>query len=170
MEDVPDHGGQWEVSELMTLLADLAALHAAPVERLIGSPLDEPLVTWFRRVGAFGNLSVPLPEPLRAVLDDPTPLLDVLTAAPRRLLHTDPYRRNIRRPSPDVRVWVDWDDAVLGPPALDVAAWLLDGPWYLGRGIDRDQTRAAYGRRVDDIELDAAVLLITLTQDLVSAL
>ena len=168
MEDVPDHEAPWTPAELMTLLPDLATLHAVTVDPLIGSPLDEPLLAWSRRVRAFGNLSVPLPKPLRSVLEDPTPLLQVLTAGPRVLLHTDPYRANIRRPSPGERVWIDWDDAVLGPPALDVAAWLLEGPWFLGRTIDREEARAAYGEKVDDIQLDAAVLLITLTQDLVS--
>lgn len=168
MEDVPDHEAPWTPAELMTLLPDLAALHAVTVDPLIGSPLDEPLLTWSLRVGAFGNLSVPLPKALRSVLEDPTPLLQVLTAGPRVLLHTDPYRANIRRPSPGERVWIDWDDAVLGPPALDLAAWLLEGPWFLGRIIDREEARAEYGEEVDDVQLDAAVLLITLTQDLVS--
>lgn len=168
MEDVPDHGGRWDAAELMTLVADLAALHTFPVEGLIGSPFDESLLSWSQRVSAFGNLAVPLPEPLRGVLEDPAPLLDVLTVGPRRLLHTDPYRRNVRRPSPKVRVWIDWDDAVLGPPALDLAAWQLEGPWFLGHTIDRERTRAAYGRIIDDAEFDAAVVLVTLTQDLES--
>ena len=168
MEDVPDHDAPWTPTELMTILADLSSLHAAPVDALMASPLDESLTAWSRRVSAYGNVSVPLPQPLRSVLGNPSPLLDVLAAGPRVLLHTDPYRANIRRPSPGERVWIDWDDAVLGPPALDVAAWLLDGPWCFGRNLDRDEARGAYGQEVDDNQLDAAVVLITLTQDLVS--
>lgn len=168
MEDVPDHEAPWTPTELMTILADLSALHAAPVDALMGSPLDESLTAWSRCVRTYGNVSVPLPQSLRTVLENPTPLLDVLAAGPRVLLHTDLYRANIRRPSPGERVWIDWDDALLGPPALDVAAWLLDGPWFFGRTLDRDNVCAAYGQEIDDNQLDAAVVLITLTQDLVS--
>ena len=44
----------------------------------------------------------------------------------------------------------------------------LEGSWFLGRTINREEARAAYRKEVDDNQLDAAVLLITPRQDLVS--
>jgi hypothetical protein len=168
MEDVPDHGDPWTPAELWTMVPDLAALHRAAVAPMMGSPLDEPLAVWIERVAAFGNLAVPMPSTLRAVLDKPGPLLEILSTSPRQLVHSDPDRRTIRRPSSGRRVWIDWDDAVFGPPALDLAAWLLEGPWYLGQRIDRDELGVAYHGDIDESHLDAAILLISRTQDLAS--
>jgi hypothetical protein len=143
-EEVPDHGGAWNETAVFELVGDLAELHAFDPAPLVGSALDEPLTAWWRRVGHNGNLAVALPAPLRRVLDDPTPLFELLRAAPRRLVHGDPYRHNVRRPTPGQRVWIDWDDALLGPPELDVAAWMLEGHWFLGRRVTFDEVRAAY--------------------------
>jgi hypothetical protein len=173
MEDVADHGEPWDEAGVFQLLADLSLLHAFDHSALVGSPLDEPLSTWWRRVSRHGNLDVPMPTALRRVALDPAPLFEVLDRAPRRLVHADPYRHNVRRPSQGQRVWIDWDDALLAPAELDVAAWMLEGHWFLGRRISFDEVRATYRPQPaapppDEARLAAALLLVTATQDLVS--
>jgi hypothetical protein len=175
MEEVADHGGDWDEAQVFDLVGDLAVLHSAEVGALVGSELDEPLVAWWRRVSAYGNLDVGLPRSFLAVLAEPRTVFDVLADARPRLVHTDPYRRNIRRPAPGERVWIDWDDALLGPPALDLAAWMLDGHWFLGRTIDPEEVLESYQRHevdgtpaITSAELDAALVLVTVTQDLPS--
>jgi thiamine kinase-like enzyme len=98
----------------------------------------------------------------------------VLEQAPRTLVHTDPYPRNILQPEAGVRVWIDWEDALFGPAALDLAAWLLEGPWSLGRSLDRTAALDVYcAARVQPVDrrqlertLDAAVIASTLGQNL----
>lgn len=145
--DVDDRAGAWTNDELMDALADLAALHEAFVTSAL---LARP---WLRRpFGADldGLLALarharpPLPAPLTALLADPAPLLTVLHGQPRTLLHGDPWPANIRRPAPGRRVWVDWEQASVGPAAADVATWLDQTPWHLGHAIDDDAHLARY--------------------------
>jgi hypothetical protein len=176
-EEVTDAGDPWSESDLFVLLDDLAALHDAFVDRadiLSNSPLDVPLPVYLDHLSGYGDLEG-LPPSVRHVIEEPGPILDVLTTASRTLVHGDPYRRNVRRPSHGGRVWIDWEDAVWSAAELDLAAWLFDGPWHLGRRIDRDRAVKRYleGRSHVDPEgfeqrLDAAILLMTVSQDLAS--
>jgi Phosphotransferase enzyme family len=177
MDEVADRGDPWPEAETWRLLDDLAILHAAfaDVDELRGSPIDCPLAVYFDRISAYGNRAgVVLPPELDQALTQPQPLLEVLEQAERTLVHGDPYRRNIRRPDRTQRVWIDWEDATIAPAGLDLAAWLLDGPWHYGRSFDRDAMLTRYlngpnvvARPALEPALDAAVVLITSSQDIV---
>jgi hypothetical protein len=174
MAEVPDNGGDWDESGIEALVDDLARLHDAFAGvDLRGTPVDVPLRAYFARIAHYGAGLDRLPGALREAIENPHPLLAVLDAAPSTLVHGDPYRGNVRRPTPGVRVWIDWEDALGGPAALDIAALMLEGPWFLGRSLDRDRVLRRYlaartteiGRAFDR-ELDAATLMITISQNI----
>ena len=65
------------------------------------------------------------------------------------------------------------EDAIAAPAALDIAALMLEGPWFLGRRLDRDRlvrrylaARTTNAGRDFERALDAATIAITLSQDL----
>ena len=173
MEEVSDSGEDWDEPSLEALVDDLAILHDAFASaNLRGTPVDVPLPDYFARIAGYGSGLDSLPQAVREVVEKPEPLLALLGAAPITLAHADPYRGNVRRPSPAVRVWIDWEDAIGAPAALDIAALMLEGPWFLGRSLDRDRLVRRYlaARTTDpgrdfDRELDAATLMITVSQD-----
>ena len=141
MDEIADHGGPWSESETRCLLDDLASLHAAFAgsRELRGSVIDCPLDANFARISAYGNRAgVELPPELDQALLQPEWLHAILDEGEHTLVHGDPYRQNIRRPDRHSRIWIDWEDAVVGPAAWDLAAWMLDGPWHFARAVDRD--------------------------------
>ena len=178
MEEVPDIGRRdWSEPELQVLLIDLAALHDAfsDTPETSRGPLATSLPSYVARVARYGETAgIELPERLGRTLEQPGELLEQLAQAPVTLVHTDPYPRNIRQPESGARVWIDWEDAVFGPAALDLAAWFLEGPWSLGRPFDRKRALDTYcGARATGVPrlelertLDAALILVTLTQNL----
>lgn len=174
MEEVADNGEDWDESNIGALVDDLAMLHDAFLGAdLRGTPVDVPLRDYFARIAGYGTGLDRLPEVVREAIENPERLLAVLAAGPMTLVHGDPYRGNIRRPNPGVRVWIDWEDAIAGPAALDIAALMLEGPWLLGRSLDRDRLVRRYlAARTTGIgpgldrELDAATLMITLSQNI----
>jgi hypothetical protein len=97
------------------------------------------LPAYFTRISGYGAGLDSLPHVVREVVQNSQPLVDVLGAAQSTLTHADRYRGNVRRPSAAVRVLIDWEDAVRAPAAFDVAALMLEGPWFLGRSLDRDR-------------------------------
>jgi len=141
LEDVRDLGGPWSDDDLAGSLADLAALHDAFVDspaldhawlrHPFGPDLDGLLA--LAREGPGG-----LPDPLGDLLHDPSPLLEILARQPATILHGDPWPANVRRPAPGRRVWLDWEQASVGPAAADVATWLDQTPWHLEHAIDVD--------------------------------
>ena len=63
---------------------------------------------------------------------------------------------------------------MIAPAVLDLAAWMLDGPWHFARAFDRDSMLTRYlsgsksvTRSALEPALDAAVVLITASQNLV---
>jgi hypothetical protein len=177
MDEVADHGGPWSESESWCLLDDLASLHAvfAGASELHGSVIDCPLDVYFARISAYGNRAgLELPRELDEALLQPQRLLAILDDSQPTLVHGDPYRQNIRRPDRDRRVWIDWEDAVIAPAALDLAGWMLDGPWHFARAFDRGSMLTRYLSGLESISpeelepaLDAAIVLITSSQNLV---
>jgi phosphotransferase family enzyme len=163
MAEVADHGGPWSDGQLHAALGDLAALHRTFEGAVPAAPLREPitaagvadLLAGGRRAG------VALPSPLDHLLGDPGPLLEILGGEPVTLLHGDPWPANVRRPAPGRRVWIDWEQASVGPAAADLASWLDQTPWHLGRDIDvdahLDAYRCARGDLLDGTALRRAV-------------
>lgn len=178
MDEIPDISSRhWCLDELLDLLIDLAVLHDAFYDRPQepGNPLSTSLSDHIERLSRHDpGESALLPPALRRTVEDPSVLLSILADSPTTLIHGDPYPSNIRQPRTGVRFWIDWEDAILGPPALDVAAWFLEGPWSLGRPINREMAILTYlaARTVPvDTEafrrqLDAATILLTPTQNL----
>lgn len=175
MSEVANDPTPWSEPDLMTLLVDLAALHDHfdAIDPALAGPLPVGSRHIADRLRVYGRRErVVLPTALSAVLDDPEPLLPLLDGEPRTLVHGDPYPGNILRPDPSTRVWIDWEDAVIGPAALDLAAFFGNGPWLLRRALRRDESldmyRSALTRHRPRLEqaLDAAVLVWTLSQNL----
>jgi Phosphotransferase enzyme family len=69
-----------------------------------------------------------LPEPLASLLAEPSPLLSIVDAEPRTLVHGDAGPSNVVARGPDDLVWLNWEDAGAGPAAFDLAVWLYGSP------------------------------------------
>lgn len=164
--EVADHEGGWSNGDLHGALADLGRLHdqyEAALPAGAGPVLRRPFdgaTTDGLLAGSRPHAHL-LPPLLARLLAEPEPLLDVLGREPVTLLHGDPWPANIRRPGPGRRVWVDWEQASIGPAAADLATWLDQTPWYLRREIDEDEHLAAYlgarRRPVDPVVFRRAV-------------
>lgn len=176
MQDVPDVGGRsWGEEQLLVLASDLAQLHCAMLEDedVRTGPLARPLRGYFARMAGHGDTDGVLPRAVLEALAEPGPLLAILDGQRHTLVHGDPYPSNIRCPLPGRRVWIDWEDAVFAPPALDLAIWLGEGHWSLDEPLDRDRCLAVYrsacSHTVDgaalERSLDAATVLITPSQN-----
>jgi hypothetical protein len=140
-----DDGGPWSEEQLGAAVADLARLHDAfgggavsSTPSLSGAPLRRP----FSSEGAdelldpSRRLGFPLPAPLARMLADPGALLAAAGEEPVTLLHGDPWPGNVRRPSAERRVWIDWEMAGIGPAAADLATWLNQTPWHTGAAAE----------------------------------
>ncbi|MFD0556507.1 phosphotransferase family enzyme [Stackebrandtia endophytica] len=175
MAEVADTADRiWPLPELVELLDDLAALHDShQAHPALTGPLAVSLVEYFERLAGYGD-ATGLPERLRAALAAPQHLIALLEAEPVTLVHGDPYPRNILRPAAGRRVWIDWEDSLAGPAALDVAAWAMEGPWGSGSSIYGPaaldhylaRRRAPVERRRFSLAVDAASILLTPSQNL----
>lgn len=138
-EDVPDSKSEWTDEELMTALGQLAELHddfesgraleSPALRRPLGRDLGELLA-------ASRSSGWALPEGLSELLANPASLVEVMRAGPQTLLHGDPWPWQIRRSGSEL-VWVNWGQASVGPAAADLASWLDQTPFHVGRPIDR---------------------------------
>jgi aminoglycoside phosphotransferase (APT) family kinase protein len=158
-------------------LADLARLHEAfggderlddrrlrGVTRCELAPLRERSATLARELD--------LPEPLRTLAAEPEPLLAEIGSA-ATLVHGDAWPGNVL-PTPDGgRCWIDWEEAGVGHPALDLATWLHGSPWApAAPDPDRDLAvyLAARTGGLDELRfrrsIDAAVVVLFLLLDL----
>ena len=175
MNEVANDATLWSQRDLIAILPDLAALHdrfdAIDPGRI--GPLPVGARRAADRLRVYGRRDrVALPSALMAVLEDPEPLLALLETEPRTLVHGDPFPQNVLRPTPSKRVWVDWEDAHIGPAALDLAAFFGNGPWLLGQSLPLGECLKVYGdalaRHRPSLEraFDAAVLVWTLSQNL----
>ena len=73
-----------------------------------------------------------LPEPLASLLRDPSPLIAIVDAQPRTLVHGDAWPGNVLSNGPKDFVWLDWAGSGAGPAAFDLAVWLYGSPWAPG--------------------------------------
>jgi hypothetical protein len=164
IEDIGDTKETWSDADLAGALTDLAALHDMFVdsEMLSHVWLRHPFGPDLDGLLALGREDARiLPRPLRSLLEDPSPLLTILAQEPNTVLHGDPWPANVRRPDPDQRVWLDWEQASVGPAAADVATWLDQTPWHVGHAIDDEwhlrRYLSARTTPVDETRFRAAV-------------
>jgi thiamine kinase-like enzyme len=155
-----------EASDLA--LADLARLHdaftGAPVlaDDRLRDVTQRELPALLERVANFEPS-----EPLRRLIADPSPLLAELSG-PRTLVHGDAWPGNIVG-----TCWIDWEEAGVGHPALDLANWLYGSPW-VPASTDPERDLALYlnarAVRIDADAfaraVDAAVILLFILLDL----
>ena len=73
-----------------------------------------------------------LPPPLASTLADPTPLVVIVEAEPRTLVHGDARPGNVLADGPNGFIWLDWEESGAGPAALDLARWLHGSTKALG--------------------------------------
>jgi Phosphotransferase enzyme family len=112
-----------------------------------------------------------LPEPLASLLDEPSPLVEILSAEPRTLVHGDAWPGNVLMREKGF-VWLDWTESGAGPAAYDVSLWLYGSAWAPGSTSSEGALGAYLAARTTKVEpfafkraVDAcAVLGFLLTQ------
>jgi len=172
----PDHA--FDESEVERLLASLTALHSSgirpnattPLDRVVGmfsrtrlDAVDAPAALkasvargWslFRELGgsALADRVVPL-------ADDPSPLVSALAARPAGFCHGDVAGVNMAWDGDGVAL-LDWGQAFIGPPALDIARFLPSG--LRTSVVANDELLAAYqsrrGAEFDGVGLELSLL------------
>jgi hypothetical protein len=131
------HAASWRGSGDCNLTA-LPRWHAEAwlpdrwMERLAGARTRFPEIL----TGEIGRSLVRLPDRL----DD---AIAALRAGPVSWIHTDAHLDNILWRPNGLAVLVDWAGAVIGPPAVDVARFLVEGP--PGAAADAGRSRALIG-------------------------
>jgi hypothetical protein len=73
-----------------------------------------------------------LPEPLSTLLSDPSPIVAIIDAEPRTLVHGDAWSGNVLASGPKEFVWLDWTESGAGPAAYDLSLWLYGSAWAPG--------------------------------------
>lgn len=165
MSEIPTTERPWADEELLAALSQLARLHesflgsALLEEPWLRDPLDRDLEVLLAEARTLREYLRP---ELTNVLQNLSEIVDYLRTQPKTLLHGDPFPDNILRLADDVDpdsvatrpasedargqdpqtiedylVWIDWCHASIGPPAADLASWLDQTPFALGRPIDR---------------------------------
>lgn len=139
MDEVEYDRGHWTDDELFDAVTQMALLHdefedamvlSSPVLR---KPFSRDLGRMFRETASVaGHLS----ETLIDVLENPAVLTDALDQLPLTLAHGDPWPHNMLR-GPEGIVWIDWTQASAAPAVADLASWLDQTPFAIGRTIDR---------------------------------
>jgi hypothetical protein len=155
-----------EASDLA--LPDLARLHeafmAAPVlrDQRLRDVTGRELPALLKRADALEA-----PEPFHGLIVDPSSLLAELSG-PSTLVHGDAWPGNVLG-----TCWIDWEEAGVGHPALDLANWLYGSPW-VPASTDPERDLGFYlTARADRIDaddfaraVDAAVVLLFILLDL----
>jgi Phosphotransferase enzyme family len=73
-----------------------------------------------------------LPQPLAALLADPSPLFAIIDPQPRTLVHGDAWPGNVLAVGSRDFVWLDWGETGAGAASFDLAVWLYGSPWAPG--------------------------------------
>ena len=158
-------------------LADLARLHESFAENPV---LDDPRLrsvaarelARLREHGVALAGELELPAPLRVLVADLEPLLAEVRGA-GTLVHGDAWPGNVLPKTDCGRCWIDWEEAGVGHPALDLATWLHGSPW-VPPADDPERDLAVYlDARTDGVDeprlrraVEAAVVLLFLLLDL----
>ncbi|WP_394617063.1 phosphotransferase family protein [Lentzea sp. JNUCC 0626] len=160
---VPDDGAQFDAVELGGLLARLHRVPppAAPPVASEGCATEDLVPRRIvRRWNEIAALVPGLPDCLPREL-----LRDQLIRSPRSLLHLDVRAANLRCVDGSVRALLDWSNALVGDPALELAR-LAEFARMPDNGIDFKGVLHGYGETpdLDDTafavyRLDAAVML-----------
>jgi hypothetical protein len=93
-----------------------------------------------------------LPEPLASLLRDPSPLIAIVDAQPRTLVHGDAWPGNVLTTGPKDFVWLDWGESGAGPAAFDLAVWLYGSPWAPGSTSPEGDLGAYLAARTTKVE------------------
>jgi hypothetical protein len=158
-------------------LAELAALHDAfadaPIlaDKRLRDVTGRELPALLEPTPKLAE-TLDLPEPLRRLAVDPAPLLAELDGG-TTLIHGDAWPGNVLSTADEARCWIDWEEAGVGHPALDLANWLHGSPW-VPPATDPDRDLAIYlEARATTVEaagfrraVEGAVLLLFLLLDL----
>lgn len=154
-EEIKDAGTEWSDEEISTALVQLAALHDRFEESMtIESPvLRRPLGRDLNEILSDARSSGwHLPDELAMLLANPSPLVDMLRLGPQTFLHGDPWPFHLRRSGGEI-FWVDWEHVSVGPAAADLASWLDQAPFHVGRQIDRlTQINAYLEARMKEVD------------------
>ena len=180
----------WEAEDVDAALKDLARLHlkfwrteevlgqwpwlARPTTRDAGDLAGEGLagLEIITEVGAYDDSLTPRRvAQLRALAENPTPLLSVLNQGGFTLLHGDAGFQNIALSRDGrQRIWYDWQLASVGPAALDLVTFLhpwaypdASPPYPLAEMVERylmflEQRGLGVNRSDFRAQLDAALL------------
>jgi aminoglycoside phosphotransferase (APT) family kinase protein len=164
---LPDDGAGTDGAALGRLLARLHAVPPPPVTPVAsegGRPTGEVLVRRLvRRWAELTRLQPDLPP-----LPTPATLTGLLPTAPgRALLHLDVRAANLRTVGRRRPVLVDWANALVGDPGLELAR-VAEYARMADNGVDLAGLLAGYGPAADDLlaapafplyRLDACVML-----------
>ena len=143
---------------LELFLSHTSPRRASRMRRLLESFVFDAVEDGWDALPTF--IDAGLVSDLRALNDDPSPILAALTGSPRTLVHSDYRPANLGlRTSDDgsiTVILVDWGRALFGAPTIDLGYYL--GWTALERATDVDTTIAAYesrlrvgfGREIDD--------------------
>lgn len=146
MDEVEFDRGRWSDEELIEAVRQMARLHdefedaivlTSPVLR---KPFSRDLGRLFRETA---SVAAHLSNELIEVLEDPAVLTEALDQLPLTLTHGDPWPHNMLR-DPQGIVWIDWTQASAAPAVADLASWLDQTPFAIGRTIDRRAHIDAY--------------------------
>ncbi len=92
-----------------------------------------------------------LPEPLASLLDDPSPLTEIVDAEPRTLVHGDAWPGNVLTRGHDF-VWLGWTESGAGPAAYDLSLWLYGSAWTPGSTSPEGALGAYLAARTTKVE------------------
>jgi len=169
----PSHPAAWRAGAL----AELAGLHDAfadaPIlaDQRLRDLTGREFPALLERTAELAD-ALDLPEPLRRLAVNPGPLLAELEGE-STVIHGDAWPGNVLSTADEARCWIDWEEAGVGHPALDLANWLFGSPW-VAPATDPDADLAVYlearATPVDAVAfrrtVEAAVLLLFLLLDL----
>lgn len=146
MDEIDYDRGRWADDELFDAIRQMAQLHDAFEDAIVltspvlRKPFSRDLGRLFRESAPVAGL---LSGELLEVLEDPAILTEALDRLPLTLTHGDPWPHNMLR-GPDGIVWIDWTQASAAPAVADLASWLDQTPFAIGRTIDRKAHIDAY--------------------------
>lgn len=146
MDEIEYDRGRWDDDDLLTAVRQMARLHDEFQDAIV---LTSPVLRkpFSRDLGRLFRESAPvaghLSDALIEVLEDPAILTEALEQLPLTLTHGDPWPHNMLRGTEGI-VWIDWTQASAAPAVADLASWLDQTPFAIGRTIDRRAHIDAY--------------------------